>query len=76
MPDMHLRQPGFTYSACGSFTKTFLWKRFFIKTSATCRNKFAGCSSKNENIWNKVLAEEFHEPIFRKLKNEKYTHFL
>ena len=21
MPDMHLRQPGFTYSACGSFTK-------------------------------------------------------
>ena len=20
-PDMHLRQPGFTYSACGSFTK-------------------------------------------------------
>ena len=21
MPDMHLRQPGFTYSACGPFTK-------------------------------------------------------
>ena len=21
MPEMHLRQPGFTYSACGSFTK-------------------------------------------------------
>ena len=21
MPDMHLRQPGFTCSACGSFTK-------------------------------------------------------
>ena len=21
MLDMHLRQPGFTYSACGSFTK-------------------------------------------------------
>ena len=21
MPDMHLRQPGFTYSACGTFTK-------------------------------------------------------
>ena len=20
MPEMHLRQPGFTYSACGSFT--------------------------------------------------------
>ena len=21
MPEIHLRQPGFTYSACGSFTK-------------------------------------------------------
>ena len=21
MPEMHLRQPGFTYSSCGSFTK-------------------------------------------------------
>ena len=21
IPEMHLRQPGFTYSACGSFTK-------------------------------------------------------
>ena len=22
MPEMHLKQPGFTYSSCGSFTKT------------------------------------------------------
>ena len=22
MPDMYLKQPGFTYSACGPFTKT------------------------------------------------------
>ena len=22
MPEMHLRQPGFTFGACGSFTKT------------------------------------------------------
>ena len=22
MPEMHLKQPGFTYSACGPFTKT------------------------------------------------------
>ena len=22
MPEMHLRQPGFTYSSCGPFTKT------------------------------------------------------
>ena len=22
MPEMHLKQPGFTYSACGQFTKS------------------------------------------------------
>ena len=26
MPEMHLRQPGFTYSACGSFTKNKEYK--------------------------------------------------
>ena len=25
MPKMHLRQPGFTYSACGRFTKNKEW---------------------------------------------------
>ena len=31
MPEMHLRQPGFTYSACGPFTKNkefkSLWRQ-------------------------------------------------
>ena len=27
MPEMHLRQPGFTYSACGPFTKNKEYKR-------------------------------------------------
>ena len=35
MPEMHLRQPGFTYSACGPFTKnkerTQKFKKIFIK---------------------------------------------
>ena len=32
MPEMHSKQPGFTYSACGPFTKYGLWqnKRFRI----------------------------------------------
>ena len=25
MPEMHLKQPGFTYSACGPFTKNKEW---------------------------------------------------
>ena len=31
MPEMHLRQPGFTYSACGSFTKNKERMQKFIK---------------------------------------------
>ena len=35
MPEMHLQQPGFTYSACGPFTKKkerivyANWKKFY-----------------------------------------------
>ena len=36
MPEMHLRQPGFTYSACGPFTKT---KERICKTYANRRYK-------------------------------------
>ena len=28
MPEMYLRQPGFTYSACGPFTKNKEFKKF------------------------------------------------
>ena len=30
MSEMHLRQPGFTYSACGPFTENRI-KKFFLK---------------------------------------------
>ena len=36
MPEMHLRQPGFTYSACSPFTKT---KERICKTYANRRYK-------------------------------------
>ena len=32
MPEMHLRQPGFTYSACGPFTKSKERKQKFKQT--------------------------------------------
>ena len=32
MPEMHLKQPGFTYSACGSFTKNKETIQKFRKT--------------------------------------------
>ena len=35
MPDMHLRQPGFTYSASGPFTKKKERTEKFMKTGNT-----------------------------------------
>ena len=35
MSEMHLRQPGFTYSACGPFTKNKEWIEKFMKTGNT-----------------------------------------
>ena len=35
MPEMHLRQPGFTYSACGTFTKNKERNEKFMRTGNT-----------------------------------------
>ena len=35
MPEMHLKQPGFTYSACGPFTKNKKWIQKFKETGDT-----------------------------------------
>ena len=32
MSEMHLKQPGFTYSACGPFTKNKEWIQTFKET--------------------------------------------
>ena len=42
MPEMHLRQPGFTYSACGPFTKNKERINKFMQTGNTdyiCKNE-------------------------------------
>ena len=35
MPEMHLREPGFTYSACGPFTKNKQRIQKFLETGDT-----------------------------------------
>ena len=35
MPEMHLRQPGFTYSSCGPFTKNEQRNQKFMETGDT-----------------------------------------
>ena len=39
MPEMHLKQPGFTYSACGPFTKNKERIQKFKETGDTCKNE-------------------------------------
>ena len=38
MPEMHLKQPGFSYSACGPFTKNKEWIQKFKETGDTNYN--------------------------------------
>ena len=141
MPEIHLRQPGFTYSTWGSFTKnkeriqeiketrdsryiyeneleracfhhgmayrdfkdvpsrtasdkvlrdlafniaknpkydgyqrgpvSMVYSIFDKKSSATRVNEIAGGAAKNENMWNKKLAEELLKPITRKFEKQK-----
>ena len=35
MPEIHLKQPGFSYSACGPFTKNKEWVQKFKETGDT-----------------------------------------
>ena len=42
MPEMHLKQPGFTYSVCGPFTKNKERIEKFMQTGSTdyiCKNE-------------------------------------
>ena len=36
MPEMHLKQPGFTYSACGPFTKNERIEKFMQTGNTDC----------------------------------------
>ena len=84
MPEMHLGQPGFTYSACGPFTKNKerIQKfkeagdsRYFYQNELDKAKFFdkknSGSGIKNEIISNKELAEELHKPIIRKFNKRK-----
>ena len=81
---MHLRQPWFTYGACGPFTKNkkiiqkydggfalMVYTFSDKKTSAMHTNKFAGGAVKNKNMWDQKLAVELHKPIIRKFEKQK-----
>ena len=56
MPEMHLKQPGFTYSACGPFTKNKERIEKFMKTGNTdfiYKNKLDKASFQNDMVYGK-----------------------
>ena len=64
MPEMHLKQPGFTYSACGPFTKN--------KERIDKKSKGSGII----NETNYQLANELHKAIIKKFRKRKvYSSF-
>ena len=56
MPEMHLKQPGFTYSACGPFSKRKEPIQKFIqtgKTDAIYRNELDKACFQNDMAYGK-----------------------
>ena len=76
MPEMHLRQPGFTYSACGPFTKkkevgdSMAFKYFngsmafkhFNNSSPTCLNDVLKLSGQNRTT-NRASLQKLHQAL-------------
>ena len=56
MPKMHVRQPGFTYSACGPFTKNKQKIQKFIQTGDTnyiCKNELDKACFQHDMVYAK-----------------------
>ena len=54
MPEMHLRQPGFTYSACGPFTKN---KERLEKFKITADSRYIYQSNLDKSYFRHNMAE-------------------
>ena len=71
MPEMHLKQPGSTYSSCGPFTKNNERIRKFKETGDTSyiyKNKLDKVCSQRRTASDKV----FRDKAFNIAKNPKY----
>ena len=56
MPDLHLKQPGFTYSTCGPFTRNKERIEKFMQTGNTnfiCRNELDKACFQNDIAYGK-----------------------
>ena len=83
MPEMHLRQPGFTYSACGPFTKNKERIKKFKQTGDTnyiCKNELdKACFQRDMAYWDfkdfkkRTIADKvLRDEAFKSTSNKKY----
>ena len=77
MPEMHLKQPGFTYSACGPFTKNKERIQKFKETGNTrynCRNILDKAYFQHDMAYGNFKASDkvLRDKIFNIAKNLKY----
>ena len=68
MPEMHLRQPGFTYSACGTFTKNKEKIKKFIQTGNT---NFIYKNGLDEACYQHDMAYGKAEDLVRRTQSDK-----
>ena len=73
MPEIHLKQPGFTYSACGPCTKNKEWIQKFKETGDTSyiyKNELDKVRFQHDIAYGDFedlqLAKELLKPIIRK----------
>ena len=82
MPEMHLKQPGFTYSVCGPFTKNKERTEKFMQTGNTdCFCKMNLIKLVFSMIWKKDLKKRtqldkvLKDKAFKIASNPKYDRY-
>ena len=76
MPEMHLKQPQFTYSACGPFTKHKQRIQKFKKTgdiNYIYKNEYAAAYSDSKDLTKRTVADKIlRDKAFNIAKDPKY----
>ena len=85
MPEMHLKQPGFTYSACGLFTKTReriqkiqeTWDTSYIYKNELDKACFQHDMAYGDfkDLARRTASEVLRDKVFNIAKNPKYDGF-
>ena len=78
MPEMHLKQPGFTYSACGPFTKTEERMQMFKQTGDSryvYKNELNKACFQHDMAYGDAADNVLRDKAFNIAKNPKYDRY-